>query len=66
MINFPKKLECIGERAFYADTAFVGTPKIPESVTEIGYYAFEGTGCNKKTVGGFNVAYSYEGEGYAK
>ncbi|MDD7685733.1 MAG: leucine-rich repeat protein, partial [Mycoplasmataceae bacterium] len=66
MINFPKKLESIGAYAFFADTAFVGTPKIPESVTEIGYYAFVNTGCNAKTIWGFNVAYSYEGEGYAK
>ncbi|MDD6144735.1 MAG: leucine-rich repeat protein, partial [Mycoplasmataceae bacterium] len=66
MINFPKKLESIGERAFYNNSALVGTPKIPESVTEIGFYAFYGTGCNKKPVGGLNVAYSYEGEGYAK
>ncbi|MDD7685659.1 MAG: leucine-rich repeat domain-containing protein, partial [Mycoplasmataceae bacterium] len=66
MINFPKKLESIGQRAFQYDTAFVGTPKIPESVTEIGLFAFNGAGCNTKTTWGFNVAYSYEGEGYAK
>ena len=65
MINFPKKLEFIGEQAFYGDTAFVGTPKIPESVTEIGYNAFELTGCDKKA-GDLEVAYSYEGKGYAK
>ncbi|MDD6145418.1 MAG: leucine-rich repeat protein, partial [Mycoplasmataceae bacterium] len=66
IINFPKKLESIGQCAFQYDTSFVGTPKIPESVTEIGLFAFAGTGCNTKTTWGFNVAYSYEGEGYAK